>query len=43
MLISIKITRNSAFAGSYKPRMLFFLLIDVKMLILMGKKNFMLS
>ena len=27
MLISIKIARNSAFSGSYEPRMLFFLLI----------------
>ena len=32
MLISIKISRNSAFfSGSDKPRMLFFLLINVKM------------
>ena len=33
MLISIKkISRNSAFSGSAKPRILFFLLINVKML-----------
>ena len=31
MLISIKISRNSAFLGSDKPRMLFFKLINVKM------------
>ena len=31
MLISIKISRNSAFSGSDKSRMLFFLLINVKM------------
>ena len=31
MLVSIKISRNSAFfSGSDKPRMLFFLLINVK-------------
>ena len=29
MLISVKISRNSAFAGSDKPRMLLFLLINV--------------
>ena len=28
--VSIKIPRNSAFAGSIEPRMLFFLLINVK-------------
>ena len=31
MLIRIKISRNSAFLGSDKPRMLFFPLINVKM------------
>ena len=31
-LISIKISRNSAFLGSDKPRMLFFPFINVKML-----------
>ena len=49
MLISIKISRNSAFSGSDKPRMLFLLLINVKMptvigiLIFLTRKNFMLS
>ena len=50
MLISIKISRNSAFSlGSDKPRMLFFPLIIVKMptivgiLTFMSRKNFMLS
>ena len=49
MLISIKISRNSAFSGSDKHRMLFFLLINVKMpttvgiLTLMSRKNVMLS
>ena len=49
MLINIKISRNSAFLGLDKPRMLFFLLINVKMativgiLIFMGRKNFMFS
>ena len=49
MLISIKISRNSAFSGSVKPMMLFFLLINVKMptivgiLTFMSRKNFMLS
>ena len=31
MFISIKISRNSAFLGSGKPRMLFFLAQNVKM------------
>ena len=31
MLTSIKISRNSAFSGSDKPRILFFLLINIKM------------
>ena len=31
ILISKKISRNSAFAGSDQPRMLFFLLVNVKM------------
>ena len=45
MLISIKISRNSAFLGSNKPRMLLFPLINVKMptivdiLTLMSRKN----
>ena len=49
MLISIKMSRNSAFSGSGKPMMLFFLLINVKMptivgiLTFMSRKNFMLS
>ena len=43
------ISRNSAFLGSDKPRMLFFPLINVKMLTIVGiltfmsRKNFMLS
>ena len=36
MLISIKISRNSAFLGSDKPRMLFFPLINVKMPTVVG-------
>ena len=50
MVKSIKISRNIAFlSGSDKPRMLFFLLINVKMptivgiLTFMSRKNFMLS
>ena len=49
MLISIKISRNSAFLSSDKPRMLFFQLITVKMptivgiLTFMSRKNFMLT
>ena len=49
MLISIKILKNSAFLGSDKPRMLFFLLINVKMptivgiLTIINRENFMLS
>ena len=49
MLISIKISRNSAFLGSYKPRMLSFPLINVKelttvgILTFMSRKNFMFS
>ena len=48
-LISIEILRNSAFLDSDKPRMLFFLLINVKMptivgnLIFMSRINFMLN
>ena len=44
-----KISRNATFSGSDKPRMLIFLLINVKMptvvgiLTFMRKKNFMLS
>ena len=49
MLISIKISRNSAFFDSDKPKMLFFLLMNVKMptivgiLTFMSRKNSMLS
>ena len=49
MLISIKISRNSAFFSSDKPVMLFFLPINVEMPIIVGistfmcRKNFMLS
>ena len=49
MLVSIKISRNSAFLGPDKPRMLFFPLINVKMptivgiLTFMNRENFMLS
>ena len=49
MFISIKISRNSAFSDSDKPRKLFFLLINVKMpttvgiLTFMIRKNFMLN
>ena len=49
MLISIKISRTSAFSGSDKPRMLFFQNINVKMpinvdiLTFISRKNFMLS
>ena len=40
-LISIKITRNSAFLGSDKPRLLFFSLINVKMSTIVGILTFM--
>ena len=49
MLISVKISRNSAFLGSEKARMLFFPFINVKIptivgiLTFMSRKNFMLS
>ena len=49
MLISIKISRNSAFPGLDKSRLLFFLLINVKMptivgmLTFFGRKKFTLS
>ena len=49
MLISIKISRNSAFLGSDKPTMLLFPLMNVKMptivgfLTFMSRKNFMLN
>ena len=49
MLIKIKISRNSAFSGSDKLRMLFFLLTNVKIPTIVGiltfvsRKNFMLS
>ena len=50
MLMSLKISRNSAFfSGSDKLRMLFLLLINVKMpttvgiLTCMSRKNFMLN
>ena len=41
MLISIKISRNSAFLGSDKPKMLFFPLINVKMPTIVGILTFM--
>ena len=41
MRISIKILRISAFPGSDKPRMLFFLLINVKMPKIVGILTFM--
>ena len=40
MLISIKISRNSDFLGSDKPRMLFFPLINVKMPTIVGILTF---
>ena len=49
MLISIKISRNSAFLGTDKPRMLLFPHINVKMPTIVGiltfisRKIFMLS
>ena len=49
LLISIKYHKIQLFSGSYKPRMLFFLLINVKMpttvgiLTFMSRKNFMLN
>ena len=49
MVISIKISRISAFLGSDKPVMRFFLLLSVKMptivgiLTFMSRKNFMLN
>ena len=36
MLISIKISRNSAFSDSDKSKMLFFLVINVKMPTIVG-------
>ena len=41
LLIRIKISRNSAFLGSYKPRLLFFLLINVKIPTIVGILTFM--
>ena len=41
MLINIKISRNTAFLGSDKPTMLFFLLINVKMPTVVGILTFM--
>ena len=41
MLISVKISRNSAFLGSDKSRMLFFPLINVKMPTFFGILTFM--
>ena len=41
MLTSIKISRNSAFSGSDKPRMLFPLLINVKMPAIVSILTFM--
>ena len=49
MPISINISRNSAFLGSDKPGMLFFMLMNFKMstvvgiLTIMSRKNFMLN
>ena len=49
MLISIKISRNSALLGSDEPRMLFIMLMNVEMptivgiLTFMSRTNFMLS
>ena len=40
-LISITISRNSAFLGSDKPRMLFFLLINVEIPVIVGILTFM--
>ena len=39
MLISIKVSRNSAFPDSAKPRMLIVLLINVKMQTIVGTFN----
>ena len=36
-----KISRNAAFLGSYKPRIIFFLLINVKMPKIVGILTFM--
>ena len=41
MLLSIKITRNLAFLGLDEPRILFFLLINVKMPTIVGILTFM--
>ena len=41
MLISIKISRNSDFLGSDKPKMLFFQLINFKMPTIVGISTFM--
>ena len=41
MLISIKVSRNLVFLGSDKPKMLFFLLINVKMPTIVGSLTFM--
>ena len=49
MHISIEISRNSAFLGPNKPRMLIFQLVNVKkasvvgILTFMSRRNFMLS
>ena len=49
LVVGIKISRNSVFLGSDKPRMLFFLLINAKMPTIIGistfvsRKNFMLN
>ena len=40
MLVSLKISRNSAFLGSDKHRMLFFLLVNVKMPTIVGIVTF---
>ena len=40
-VLSIKISRISAFSGSDKPKMLFFLLLNVKMPTILGILTFM--
>ena len=41
MLVSIKLSRSSAFLGSDKPRMLFFQFINVKMPTIIGILTFL--
>ena len=43
MLISIKIYKKSAFSSSNKPKMLFFLLINIGILTFMSRKKFRIS